>query len=127
MKWLIGALVERTDICCDDVWVVGLTPVECARSRETVHRSGMAGWTEHGAAPNIHAGLGAASAPGLHPGGVPVGYASTGAEADERQTFLHILAGTMHRIQIDGHRQLLNGDQNHYGAEFEDTMDKAGI
>jgi len=32
----------------DDVWVVDSTPVECARSRETVKRSDLAGWTEYG-------------------------------------------------------------------------------
>jgi hypothetical protein len=32
----------------DDVWVVDSTPVECARSRETVQRSDLAGWAEYG-------------------------------------------------------------------------------
>jgi hypothetical protein len=32
----------------DDVWVVDSTPVECARSRETVKRSDLAGWAEYG-------------------------------------------------------------------------------
>ena len=48
MNWLVGALGGRTGICCDDVWVVDSTPVECARSRETARRSEMAGWAEYG-------------------------------------------------------------------------------
>jgi hypothetical protein len=30
------------------VWVVDSTPVECGRSKETVRRSGLAGWAEYG-------------------------------------------------------------------------------
>jgi len=30
----------------DDIWVVDSTPVECARSREAVRRSDLAGWAE---------------------------------------------------------------------------------
>jgi hypothetical protein len=41
-------LTERNDICCDDVWLVDSTPVECALSKETVRRSEMAGRAEYG-------------------------------------------------------------------------------
>jgi hypothetical protein len=43
LRWLIGMLVRDTSLWADDVWVVDSTPVECARSRETVHRSALAG------------------------------------------------------------------------------------
>lgn len=36
------------DTADDDVWIVDSTPVECARSRETVKRSDLAGWAEYG-------------------------------------------------------------------------------
>jgi len=48
MPWLISALAAQTSIAGDDVWVVDSTPVECARSCETVHRSDLAGWAEYG-------------------------------------------------------------------------------
>jgi len=48
MTWLIGELGRQTSIANDDVWVVDSTPVECARSRETVKRSDLAGWAEYG-------------------------------------------------------------------------------
>jgi hypothetical protein len=48
MTWLIAALGARTTIATDDVWVVDSTPVECARSRETVKRSDLAGFAEYG-------------------------------------------------------------------------------
>ncbi|MPZ12733.1 MAG: IS982 family transposase, partial [Kiloniellaceae bacterium] len=46
MRWLISMLAIDTAIANDDVWVVDSTPVECARSRETVKRSDLAGWAE---------------------------------------------------------------------------------
>jgi hypothetical protein len=48
IEWLIGVLARDTSLWTDDVWVVDSTPVECARSRETVHRSELAGWAEYG-------------------------------------------------------------------------------
>jgi len=130
MNWLIGALNERSDICCDDVWLVDSTPVECAQSKETVRRSDMAGWAEYGYCASHSRyfwGLRLHLVCTLH--GLPIGYALTGAKADERQTFLDILAGTpaMNRLQADGHRRILIGDKNYYGAEFEDTVDRSGI
>jgi hypothetical protein len=41
-------LARDTSLWADDVWVVDSTPVECARSREPVHRSALAGWAEYG-------------------------------------------------------------------------------
>jgi hypothetical protein len=39
---------SRESLWSDDMWVADSTPVECARSRETVHRSDLAGWAEYG-------------------------------------------------------------------------------
>ena len=62
------------------------TTVECARSRETVRRSDLAGWTEYGYCA-CHSrnfwGLRHHLVATLH--GVPIGYALSGAIADERQ------------------------------------------
>ena len=48
MAWLVRVLGTQTDIGADDVWLVDSTPVECARSRDTVQRSDLAGWAEYG-------------------------------------------------------------------------------
>jgi hypothetical protein len=48
MDGLIAALGTHSGLSFDDVWVVDSTPVECARSRETVQRSDLAGWAEYG-------------------------------------------------------------------------------
>ena len=95
MNWLIGALAAHNDICCDDVWMVDSTPIECACSKETVPRSEMAGWAEYGYCASHSRyfwGLRLHLVCTLH--GLPVGYALTGTKADERQVFLDILAGT---------------------------------
>jgi hypothetical protein len=41
-------LARDTTLWTDDVWVVDSTPVECARSRDAVRRSDLAGWAEYG-------------------------------------------------------------------------------
>ena len=46
--WLVGVLARDTRLWTDDVWVADSTPVECARSREAVQRSDLAGWAEYG-------------------------------------------------------------------------------
>ena len=48
MTWLIGVLATATTVDGDDQWLVDSTPVECCRSRDTVKRSGLAGWAEYG-------------------------------------------------------------------------------
>lgn len=130
MGWLMSMMTQQCSVAQDDVWVVDSTPIECARSKETVKRSDLAGWAEYGYCAShtrYFWGLRLHLVCTLH--GLPVGFALTGAKADERQVFLDILAGTeaMNQVQADGKRQILIGDKNYYGADFEDTVDAAGI
>ena len=65
----------------DDVWVVDSTPVECARSRETVQRSDLAGSAEYGYCAShsrFFWGLRLHLVCTLH--GLPIGWALTGAK-----------------------------------------------
>src|SRR3954454_11895860 len=92
IRWLIGVLARDTGLWTDDVWVVDSTPIECARSRETVRRSELAGWAEYGYCPSHSRyfwGLRLHLLCTLH--GLPVGFALTGAKADEREVLLGIL------------------------------------
>ncbi len=85
MSWLIATLGGETSVATDDVWVIDSTPVECARSRETVKRSDLAGWAEYGYCAShsrFFWGLRLHLVCTLH--GLPVGWALTGAKADER-------------------------------------------
>ena len=56
--------------------------------------------------------------------GIPVGWALTGAKADERETLLAVLA-TMDRPAQNG--QVVIADKNYYGAAFEAELAKGGI
>jgi len=89
---LIRLLAAGTSLWADDVWVVDSTPVECGRSKETAHRSDLAGWAEYGYCASHSRyfwGLRLHLLTTLH--GLLVGFALTGAKADERHVLLGIL------------------------------------
>jgi hypothetical protein len=118
-------LAASTSLWADDVWVVDSTPVECARSRETVKRSDLAGWAQYGYCASHSRwfwGLRLHLVCTLH--GLPVGFALTGAKADERQVLLAILADG----ELAGRPgQLLIGDKNYYGRDFEAELAADGL
>jgi hypothetical protein len=119
------ALAASTSLWDDDVWVVDSTPVECARSRETVKRSDLAGWAEYGYCASHSRwfwGLRLHLVCTLH--GLPVGYALAGAKADERQVLLGILADES-LARAGG--QIVIGDKNYYGRNFEKALQGAGL
>lgn len=126
MSWLIGELGRQTSVVDDQVWVVDSTPVECARSRETVKRSDLAGWAEYGYCAShsrFFWGLRLHLVCTLH--GLPVGWALTGAKADEREVLQAILANTP-GLDRPG-RQVVIADKAYYGKAFEAGLDLAGI
>jgi hypothetical protein len=113
-------LAASTSLWSDDVWVVDSTPVECARSRETVKRSDLAGWAQYGYCASHSRwfwGLRLHLVTTLH--GLPVGYALAGAKADERQVLLGIL-GQEGLPPRPG--QVIIGDKGYYGRDFEDKL-----
>ena len=58
LKRVIRMLATDTDLWADSIWLVDSTPVECARSRPTVARSGLAGIAATATAPATSAGFG---------------------------------------------------------------------
>jgi hypothetical protein len=126
MLWLIGVLARDTSLWADDVWVIDSTPVECGRSKETVRRSDLAGWAEYGYCASHSRyfwGLRLHLLCTLH--GLPVGFALTGAKADERQVLLSLLAADPGLAALlPG--QILIGDKNYYGRDFEAALAGAG-
>jgi hypothetical protein len=123
---LITALARDTTLWTDDVWLADSTPVECGRSRETAQRSDLAGFAEYGYCASHSRyfwGL------RLHllctVGGLPVGFALTGAKADERHALLAILAGDLDLAERTN--QILIADKNYYGRQFEATLAQGGI
>ena len=127
MAWLIGALTRDTSCWSDDVWVVDSTPIECARSRETVKRSELAGFAEYGyCASHTRYFWGLRLHLLCTLAGLPVGFALTGAKADERQVLLDMLT-TDPALLAARAGQIIIGDKNYFGAEFEATLADAGI
>jgi len=127
VNWLITMLGRDTSMWTDDVWVVDSTPVECGRSRETTRRSDLAGWAEYGYCASHSRyfwGLRLHLVATLQ--GLPIGYALTGAKADERQVLLDLLH---HDPTLASSRpgQILIGDKNYYGREFEADLGERGI
>jgi hypothetical protein len=126
MTWLISELGRQTSVASDDVWVVDSTPVECARSRETVKRSDLAGWAEYGYCAShsrFFWGLRLHLVCTLQ--GLPVGWALTGAKADERDVLNAILESTPGLRHHN--RQVVIADMAYYGRAFEAGLDVAGI
>ena len=118
---MIRLLAADTSLWTDDVWVVDSTPVECGRSRETARRSDLAGWAEYGYCASHSRyfwGLRLHLVTTL--AGLPVGFALTGAKADERQVLLDILADPA--LTAGRPRQVIIGDKNYYGRGFEATL-----
>lgn len=127
VNWLTGALARDTTVWTDDVWVVDSTPVECARSRDAVRRSDLAGWAEYGYCASHSRyfwGLRLHLVATLH--GLPIGYALTGAKTDERQVLLELLDQDA-TMTAGRPGQVLIADKNYYGRDFEATLADAGI
>ncbi len=125
--WLISELARDTTLWTDDVRVVDSTPVECGRSRETARRSDLAGWAEYGYCASHSRyfwGLRLHMLATLH--GLPVGFALTGAKAGERQVLPGILDADP-QLTSDRAGQILIGDKNYFGADFETDLGRAGL
>lgn len=127
LNWLVTVLAADTSMWTDDVWVVDSTPVECARSRDAVRRSELAGWAEYGYCAShsrFFWGLRLHLVATLQ--GLPIGYALTGAKADERQVLLDLLADDP---ALAGTRpgQILIADKAYFGRGFEATLAGTGI
>ncbi|MDQ3308471.1 MAG: IS982 family transposase [Actinomycetota bacterium] len=127
LNWLTGMLARDTSVWTDDVWVVDSTPVECARSRDAVKRSDLAGWAEYGYCASHSRyfwGLRLHLVATLQ--GLPIGFALTGAKADERQVLLDLLHDDP-TLAASRPGQILIADKNYYGRDFEADLAHQGI
>lgn len=125
MQAVLAHLAADTGLWADDVWIADSTPVECGRSRETALRSELAGFAEYGYCASHSRyfwGLRLHLLCTLH--GLPVGFALTGAKADERDTLLGILEDMPVPVLP---RQTILADKGYVGREFEQTLNDGGI
>ncbi len=107
--------------------MIDSTPVECGRSRQTAKRSDLAGWAEYGYCASHSRyfwGLRLHLVCTLH--GLPVGFALTGAKADERGVLLDLLAIEPGLVAARP-AQVLLADKNYFGGEFERVLAGLGV
>ena len=113
-------------------------PVDRRRVGDRLHPGGMRPLPRHGAwqragrmgrirllrQPRYFWGLHLHLLATLH--GLPIGFALTGATADERIVLLDILH-TEPTLSAERTGQILIGDKNYFGAEFEATLAEEGL
>ena len=119
---MIRILARDTSLWSDDVWLVDSTPVGCECSRETAKRSDLAGWAQYGyCASHSRYFWGLRLHLVCTLGGLPILFALTGAKADERETLRDML-DTAPDVEVAHPRQMIIGDKNYYGREFEHDL-----
>lgn len=125
LQYVIAHLTRVCPSYNDDVWLVDSTPVECGRSRETVKRSDLAGWATYGYCASHSRWFWGLR---LHlittPSGLPIAYALAGANTDERDTALDMIAFDTD-LQRAG--QTLIADKGYRRASFETALNDTGI
>jgi len=122
---VIAHLAADTSVFTDDIVIVDSTPVECARSRETVKRSELAGWAEYGYCAShsrFFWGLRLHLVATIH--GLPLAYTLTGAKADERSVLTELIASVP---ALSGGGRTVIADKNYYGRGFETTLAATGF
>jgi Transposase DDE domain len=126
IQHIISALARDCPSYSDDLWLVDSTPVECGRSRETTKRSDMAGHASYGYCASHSRWFWGLR---LHliatTSGLPIAYALTSANTDERNTTLAMLSLDPDLMNRAG--QTLMGDKGYRSAAFEIELNNAGI
>ena len=112
----------------DDLWAVDSTPVDCARSRETVKRSDLAGWAEYGYCAShsrLFWGLRLHMVCTLQC--LPIGWSLSGTKANQRVVLNAILETAPALDPARENTQVVIADKAYYGREFEAGLHAAGI
>ena len=119
MEWLRGMFASQSPGFYDDLVLVDSTPVECARSRETVKRSALGDAADYGYCTShsryfwgfrLHALF--------SPDGTPRALELCSPKIDERQ----VAIGMLKRCRRDGHLIII-GDKGYAGREFKTQVE----
>ena len=125
MRRITAMLARRCPSYTDDIWLVDSTPVECGRSRETARRSDLVGWATYGYCASHSRWFWGLR---LHiiatPSGLPIAFALTPANHDERQVAAEVIS-----IDPGLHRpgQTLIADKGYRSRVFEARLANEGI
>jgi hypothetical protein len=118
IEWLIGVFATQSPGSHDDLLLVDSTPVECARSRETVKRSALADAADYGyCASHSRFFWGFRLHAIFSPDGTPRALALTSPKRDERDVALELLA----RCRRHG-GEILLGDKGYAGRDFASAV-----
>jgi transposase len=114
LEWLMGVFASQSPGIEDDLLLVDSTPVECARSRETVKRSQLADAADYGyCASHSRFFWGFRLHALCSPDGTPRAIALTSPKLDEREVALKLLA----RAKRQGAVTVI-ADKGYAGKEF---------
>ena len=114
IEWLLGVFASQSPGSEDDLLLIDSTPVECARSRETVKRSQLADAADYGwCASHSRYFWGFRLHAIFAPDGTPRALTLASPKRDERDVGLELLA----RCERSGGETLL-GDKGYAGREF---------
>jgi Transposase DDE domain len=114
LEWLMQVFASNSPGFYDDLLLVDSTPIECARSRETVKRSALGDAADYGYCPShsrffwgfrLHAIFA--------PDGTPRAVTVASPKRDEREVALELLARTQRQGAVT-----LIGDKGYVGREF---------
>jgi hypothetical protein len=124
LSWTQDWFARQTSQWFDDVWLADSTPVECARSHESVHRSELAGYASYGyCASHTRWFWGFRLHLVATLGGLPIRWALTPANTSERETLLDMLDET--GLDLPGHTII--ADKGYAGRDLEATLNRGGI
>ena len=114
IEWLLGIFASQSPGFEDDLLLIDSTPVECARSRETVKRSQLADAADYGyCASHSRFFWGFRLHAIFAPDGTPRALELTSPKIDEREVGLVLLERARR-----GGGEILLGDKDYAGREF---------
>jgi hypothetical protein len=119
LEWLMEVFASQSPGFYDDLLLVDSTPVECARSRETVKRSALADAADYGyCASHSRFFWGFRLHAIFAPDGTPRALTVASPKRDEREVALELLARTRRQGSVT-----LIGDKGYAGAQFAAAAD----
>ena len=122
LEWLMGIFACQSPGFYDDLLLIDSTPVECARSRETVKRSQLADAADYGyCASHSRFFWGFRLHAIFAPDGTPRALQLASPKTDEREVGLKLLD----RVRRNGGETLL-GDKGYAGREFAAAVTERG-
>ena len=120
IEWLTGVFASQSPGFQDDLLLIDSTPVECARSRETVRRSALSDAADYGwCASHSRYFWGFRLHAIFAPDGTPRAFELTSPKRDEREVGLQLLQ----RCHRTGGETLL-GDKGYAGRAFAEAVSK---